>query len=134
MQAWCALDRLDQPGAFPGWLSTIARNRARDHAMGRARHAAVVRVAPVATGGGDLETRALRREARTLTGELIERMPDGTPRRAAMLFYLEDREVADVARDLDTSVTNVTSALSRARAWLRRHVLAELNELRGYRP
>lgn len=130
VKAHRALPRLQDPAAFTGWLAMIGRNVGRDAVKKRTR----VRAAELPDiQGPSLETQVLRSEARGLAERIIDGMPQGTPKRAARLFYLEDCEVREVADRLETSVTNVTSALSRARAWLRKHLLGELKELRGYR-
>lgn len=135
MKAHRALPTLHDPAAFRGWLAMIGRRIGLDavRQRGRAREVPLPDQHAETCAGQSLETQVLRNEARGLCRQIIETMPDGTPRRAATLFYLEDCEVREVARRLETSTTNVTSALSRARIWLRKHLLGQLRELRGYR-
>jgi len=127
------LASLRDASAFGAWVRTIARNMARDAAARRARQAELQARPPEQAAPARSEQRLLNREARHMVGEILGALPAGRQREAARLFYLEDLEVREVARRLDTSVTNVTTAVSRARGWLRRHLLLRLTELRGYR-
>ena len=134
VKAFRDLPRLQSPRAFRPWLAAIARNHARD-AMAYARRRPTQPDPPgdaTSDPSPSLETHALRAEARKLAVEIISSMPHGTPRRAAELFYLEDQEVKDVAHRLEMTVSNITTALSRARGWMRKHLIDQLSELRGY--
>jgi len=132
VKAFAGLDRLTEAAAFSGWLATIARNAGRDAVSRRQRSPEVSGEAPETADPCTLEDRALRAEARRLTGDIIAAMPDGRPRQVAELFYLQDQEVAEISERLEISVSNVTTTLGRARAWLRKHLLVQLRELRGY--
>ena len=132
LKAYRGLKRLAKPEAFPAWLYTIARNVARNAVTRRPPPAEALDEArePASTTG--VEDQVLRAEARVLAAEILATLPAGRPRQCAELFYLEDLEVGEVARRLDVSVSSVTTALGRARAWLRKHLLLRLCELRGY--
>jgi len=132
IKAFRGLGRLADPAAFRAWLYTIARNVGRNAVTRRPPPSEALEEAQEPADTVSAEDRVLRAEARGLTEEILRTMPEGRPRQCAELFYLEDLEVAEVASRLDVSVSNVTTSLGRARAWLRRHLLLKLCELRGY--
>lgn len=127
------LGSLREPGALVGWLLTIARNLAKDAAVRSARRGEHLQEQQELAQPARSEARLLGREARQLTSDILDALPAGRQRDAARLFYLEDLEVGEVAERLDTTVSNVTTAVARARAWMRRHLVLRLAELRGYR-
>ena len=132
IKAFRGLERLAEPAAFPAWLYTIARNVGRNAATRRPPASEALEEAREPAETVSAEDRVLRAEACGLAAEILGAMPEGRPRQCAELFYLEDLDVGEVASRLDVSVSNVTTSLGRARAWLRRHLLLRLCELRGY--
>ena len=136
--AWRSLSSLQDPSRLRPWLCGIARNLGRN--AGR-------RASRPADSAGTLETvpepssdtpepadEAVSREEESLVWESLATIPE-TYREPLILFYREDRSVAEVAAALDLSEDAVKQRLSRGRGMLRERV-AELVEegLRRSRP
>ncbi len=136
--AWRQRTALEQPDRLKAWLCGIARNLAKNARRKASR--------PVDSAGSldvqtDLSTdepgpaeEAVSREEESLVWRALERIPEAY-REPLILFYREDRSVAEVAEALVLSEEAVKQRLSRGRGMLREQV-AELVEggLRRSRP
>jgi RNA polymerase sigma-70 factor (ECF subfamily) len=110
-QAWPTVSRYDRPGA---WVRRVALNRASNVRRRRGREVVALRRANVAPGTVDVPAAGDERLWR-----LVRELPE-QQRFAVVLYYVEDRSVAEVADILQCSEDSVKTHLSRARAALAR--------------
>jgi len=136
--AWRRRASLEQPDRLKAWLCGIARNLAKDARRKASRPFESAETQDVLT---ELSTdepgpaeEAISREEESLVWQALERIPEAY-REPLILFYREDRSVAEVAAALVLSEDAVKQRLSRGRGMLREQV-AELVEggLRRSRP
>jgi RNA polymerase sigma-70 factor (ECF subfamily) len=124
------LDRFQQERPVKPWLLAIVRNRARDlQRRRRVRRAEPLAgdaetyrpelVAPGEGPEGDLARRQLRRELWRMLGALA-----APQREILVLRDYQDLSYAEIAQVLDIPIGTVMSRLHRARATLRRHLVA----------
>ena len=79
-EVWSRLSDLREPAAFPGWIVTMARNRAIDHARRRRPTSdaeADLAVAPPPTAEAAAALRAIRALPETYRETLIMRLVEG---------------------------------------------------------
>lgn len=79
-EVWTRLGSLHEPAAFPGWIVTMARNRAIDHARRRRPElddAADLAIAPPPTAEAAAALRAIRSLPETYRETLIMRLVEG---------------------------------------------------------
>ena len=136
--AWRQRASLEQPDRLRAWLCGIARNLAKNARRKASRPAESAETLDVLTElsadePGPAEE-AVSREEESLVWQALERIPEAY-REPLILFYREDRSVAEVAGALVLSEDAVKQRLSRGRGMLREQV-AELVEggLRRSRP
>jgi zinc protease len=136
--AWRRRASLEQPDRLRAWLCGIARNLAKDARRKWLRPAEVVEAGDALAGLSSAEPgpseQAVSREEESLIWKAVARIPSAY-REPLILFYREDRSVAEVAEALGLSEDAARQRLSRGRAMLREQV-AELVEggLRRSRP
>jgi RNA polymerase sigma-70 factor (ECF subfamily) len=108
---WRVLPSYDDRAALSTWLYTIARNTClsalRSETYRRTVSFDSIAEPVVETGGGDL----LRKVE---LDRCLERLSE-VQREVVLLFYLQDKDVQEVARMLDLPEGTVKSHLSRAR-------------------
>jgi RNA polymerase sigma factor (sigma-70 family) len=127
---WKDLPKLKNPASFLPWLRQIARNRLHHVLRSRVRarrheSADEALVQTVADARPGAETALLAEEDRRLVADALDRLPDDS-REVLLLFYREEQSVRQVATLLDLSEDAVKQRLSRARAVLRRDLLASV--------
>jgi zinc protease len=136
--AWRQRASLQRPDHLSAWLCGIARNLANHARRKESRPIESARALDELPGAehavpGPVEE-AISREEESLVWQALERIPEAY-REPLVLFYREDRSIAEVARALILSKDAVKQRLSRGRGMLREQV-AELVEggLRRSRP
>jgi len=136
--AWRQRASLEQPDRLRAWLCGIARNLARNARRKASRPVESAEAQDALTelsvdGPGPAEE-AVSREEESLVWRALGRIPEAY-REPLILFYREDRSVAEVAGALALSEDAVKQRLFRGRGMLRERV-AELVEggLRRSRP
>jgi RNA polymerase sigma-70 factor (ECF subfamily) len=108
LKLWRALPSYDGRAAVSTWLYAIARNTCLTALRSEGyRRAAALDQAPEPAAADAAPGDVLLRQC-------VARLPD-VQRQVIMLFYFEDRNVADVARALDLPEGTVKSHLHRAR-------------------
>src|SRR4051812_30312015 len=135
---WRQRAALERPDRLRAWLCGIARNLAKDARRKASRPVDSAEAPDLLTGlsadepGPDEE--AVSREEESLVWQALGRIPE-VYREPLILFYREDRSVAEVAGALALSEDAVKQRLSRGRGMLREQV-TELVEggLRRSRP
>jgi zinc protease len=136
--AWRQCASLQQPDRLKAWLCGIARNLAKNARRRESRpveSAATLDVtSELASDEPGPAALAVSHEEESLVWQALERIPE-TYREPLILFYREDRSVAEVAGALAVSEDAVKQRLSRGRGMLQERV-AELVEggLRRSRP
>ncbi len=110
-QAWPTVSRYERPGA---WVRRVALNRASNVRRRRGRE--VVALRRVATGTEHVDAPVTGDER---LWQLVRELPE-QQRFAVVLYYVEDRSVAEVADILQCSEGSVKTHLSRARTALAR--------------
>lgn len=133
--AWTRLDELREPGRFASWVCGITRNHARYQRRHDSRHApgatsarASATMYDDADGENDRLTRvpspspsplddAIAREERGLMRAALEEIPLNY-REPLLLFYGQERSIADVASHLGISRDTVKQRLHRGRKHL----------------
>jgi RNA polymerase sigma factor (sigma-70 family) len=118
--AWRARAELRDPSRFRSWICAIARHLALNTRRAR-------RVDPIddddALGAADVDVHArLERAQRdALVWEALAAMPERY-RVPLVLFYREERSVAEVASQLGISTANALQRLARGRRYLKRGI------------
>jgi RNA polymerase sigma-70 factor (ECF subfamily) len=110
-QAWATVSRYERPGA---WVRRVALNRASNVRRRRGREVVALRRIGAGPEGVDDPTAGDEKLWR-----LVRELPE-QQRHAVVLYYVEDRSVADVAEILQCSEGSVKTHLSRARTALAR--------------
>jgi zinc protease len=123
--AWRRRASLEQPSHLGSWLCGIARNLGKNARRKASRPAESADALDVATAmpadGPDPAEAAVSREEEALVWKALERIPESY-REPLILFYREDRSVAEVAGALELSEDAVKQRLSRGRGMLREQV------------
>jgi RNA polymerase sigma-70 factor (ECF subfamily) len=126
VRAFKALPRLKEPGAFEGWLLSIARNRARTR-LERKNH---LRRLEEETPDVEPEAVPLLPEALqverdiAVVRQLIAELPEGEEKKTVQLFYLEgELSAREIAERLGVGKSAVTMRLDRFRARIKRELL-----------
>lgn len=136
--AWRQRATLKNPETLKAWLCGIARNLAKNAHRKASRSAEAAEPLSLASKLASDEPgpadEVLSREEESLVWQALERIPE-TYREPLILFYREDRSVAEVASALVLSEDAVKQRLSRGRGMVQER-LAELVEsgLRRSRP
>ena len=120
--AWRRLADVREPARLKSWLCGIVRNLAANAARAERRRGGppegLDAVAEQASRVDDPETQAVTREEESLLWRALAGVPEQF-REPLVLFYREERSVAEVAALLDLSEDAVKQRLSRGRAMLR---------------
>jgi RNA polymerase sigma factor (sigma-70 family) len=120
--AWRQLADLREPSRLRSWLCGIVRNLAANAARAERRRGGPAEALDVAaeqaSPADDPETQAVTHEEESLLWRALAGMPEHF-RDPLVLFYREERSVAEVATQLDLSEDAVKQRLSRGRAMLR---------------
>ncbi len=125
--AWRSLDALREPALLKSWLAGIARNLTANAAQRSARRGG----APVALDGiaepiareASPEARAVSKQEEELLWNTLAELPESY-REPLVLFYREERSIAEVANQLELSEDAVKQRLSRGRALLKAEMSA----------
>jgi RNA polymerase sigma factor (sigma-70 family) len=117
--AWRRLDELREAAKLPAWLCGIARNLARDARKRRARdtHDDADRAIDTTTPYDAIS----EAESERIVAAALGQVPD-VYREPLVLFYYEERSVADVARSLGITAATTNKRLSRGRQFLAERV------------
>ena len=135
--AWTRLDELREPGRFSSWVCGIARNHARYQRRHDHRHApggseATDDLSSVPALSPSPLDSAIEREERAVVRAALGKIP-ASYREPLMLFYGQDRSIADVAEHLGVSRDTVKQRLRRGRQHLQ-HGVRELLRKEFSRP
>ena len=125
--AWHRLKDLREPGKLRQWLCGIVRNIAANAVRRDLRRGgepeSLDAAADQHSGESDPAAQAITREEETLLWRTLAEMPAGY-REPLVLFYREEKSVAEVALKLDLTEDTVKQRLSRGRAMLREEMTA----------
>jgi len=125
--AWLRLKDLREPSKLRQWLCGIVRNVAANALRRELRRGgapeSIEAVAEEPSLEVDPAAQAITREEETLLWRTLAAMPESY-REPLVLFYREDRSVAEVATQLDLTEDTVRQRLSRGRAMLREEMVA----------
>jgi RNA polymerase sigma-70 factor (ECF subfamily) len=130
IRIWKALPRFDGRAALSTWIYTITRNRCLT-AIERRRdlHSLSDTAIELEADAASAVVEKDSDDPLALLRELVEALPERY-RRVLLLFYYEERSVAEVAALLGTPEGTVKTNLHRARALLREQLeLHGLNDL-----
>jgi RNA polymerase sigma-70 factor (ECF subfamily) len=144
VNAYAHLRQFNGKALFSTWLTRIAINEALARLRRRARYEPLdddpsnVETLMPPTSARDPEAQAFNGELRTLLESAVDQLPDGG-REVLVMRDVEGMSTADVAAALQVSEDVVKTRLSRARAALRRDILARTGAttadvFRFYRP
>lgn len=126
LKAFQTLDTLKEPGSFPAWLRSIARNRATDYLRRRQREAEQRRAE------GESEPAATpdpgREELLALLRQQITQLEESY-REVILLYYFSGQNLPQVARSLSISPNAAKKRLHRARQTLGDRLTAEITGL-----
>ena len=129
--AWRRLGSLRDAERLPAWLCGIARNLARAARRHRGREALIDGAAIVSTTT-PFDTIS-EREDEEVVAAALARVPE-TYREPLVLYYYDERSVADVARALGISQDATHQRLSRGRQYLANDVAVVERTLERARP
>jgi RNA polymerase sigma factor (sigma-70 family) len=125
--AWHRLKDLRDPGKLRQWLCGIVRNIAANAVRRELRRGGEPESLDAAAGHLSVESdpaaQTITREEETLLWRTLAEMP-ASYREPLVLFYREEKSVAEVALKLDLSSDTVKQRLSRGRAMLREEMAA----------
>jgi RNA polymerase sigma factor (sigma-70 family) len=117
------LSSLRDPNAFAGWFRQIVRTQCH-RILRRRREQPVDAIDRVASGVSPSE-QIERDERRSLVLRALAALPPGG-RRAAAMFYLEERQCAEIGAELNLPVSTVKRRLHDARRRLREVLLGQI--------
>lgn len=125
--AWRKQNDLREPALLKSWLAGIARNLTANAAkVAERRGGAAVPldgIAEPAAREASPEARAVSKQEEELLWDTLQQLPESY-REPLVLFYREERSVAEVARQLELSEDAVKQRLSRGRAMLKAEMSA----------
>ena len=127
LRAWFGLKGLKEASSWPGWLRTIARNRARTWLKRRQPLLEHVTV-DIADNADSPERNAEKAERRRLVLSALDKLPEER-RQALVLHYLEDLSTPQVAAQLGITQAAVRQRLHRARQQMQEemeHMMADV--------
>src|SRR5262245_357513 len=125
--AWHRLKELREPSKLRQWLCGIVRNISANAVRRELRRGGEPE--PLAAADAELSAeddpaaQTITREEETLLWRTLAEMPESY-REPLVLFYREDRSIAEVAMQLDLTEDTVKQRLSRGRAMLREEMAA----------
>ncbi|MGC8644051.1 MAG: RNA polymerase sigma factor [Isosphaeraceae bacterium] len=126
---WRQRASLEQPDRLGAWLRGIARNIAKNARRKLAQYVQRTEIledsAHVSTSERGPAEEAISREQELLVWQALGRITDAY-REPLILFYREDRPVADVAAALSLSENAVKKRLSRGRSMLREEIARQV--------
>lgn len=125
--ALARLGALRDPAAFPGWFRQIVRTQCNRIRRCR-REEPTDQVDDASSGEADSPSAAAERRERH---ELVRRALASLPprgRRAAEMFYLEERRCLDIGAELDIPLGTVKRRLYDARQRLRPMLLGQISD------
>lgn len=130
VRAFRGLPQLREPAAFPSWLLSIARNRARTRAQQKAQaesvQFAISHEPEPQTVGTIPEALRLERDLEVVR-TLIAELPEGSEKRTVELFYVEGKSSAsEIAEQLGVGKSAITMRLERFRTKVKRELLRRL--------
>ncbi|MDQ1347966.1 MAG: hypothetical protein QG573_1340 [Acidobacteriota bacterium] len=115
LRAWFGLGDLQSAASFPGWLQTIARNRARSHLAWRQRQPPREELPlDLADAADPPDRRVEKAERRRLVLAALEALPEDS-RQVLLLHYMEELSTPKIAQRLGISEAAVRQRLRRAR-------------------
>jgi RNA polymerase sigma-70 factor (ECF subfamily) len=123
LRAWFGLGSLRQSAALPGWLNTIARNRAKTWLERQRRQPLQEKVdlAQIADSADSPERNAEKAERRRLVLAALEQLPESS-RQALVLHYIEGLATPQLATQLGITEAAVRQRLRRARQHMQEEV------------
>src|SRR5262245_64379539 len=125
--AWHRLKDLRDPSKLRQWLCGIVRNIAANAVRRERRRGGEPESLDAAAGELSVEddpaAQTITRDEETLLWRTLAEMPESY-REPLVLFYREDRSVAEVAVQLDLTADTVKQRLSRGRTMLREEMAA----------
>jgi RNA polymerase sigma factor (sigma-70 family) len=126
--AYFALDQLDEPAAFPGWLRAVVRTHSLRLVRGRRLETAPFDAADgLADDGETPEEGAERAEVRAHVLKAVGALPPRL-REVLLLHYVRGHSHREVAGFLGVPLTTVNNRLHAARRALRDHILTLVRE------
>lgn len=125
--AWRSLGELREPALLKSWLAGIVRNLTANSAKRTSRRGgaplALDAIAEPADRAASPEARAVSRQEEELLWDTLAQLPESY-REPLVLFYREERSVAEVAAQLELTEDAVKQRLSRGRALLKAEMSA----------
>lgn len=129
LRAWFGLKGLKEASSLPGWLSTIARNRARTWLKWRQRQPRQECLeVDIADSADSPERHTEKAERRRLVLSALDKLPEDR-RQALVLHYLEGLSTPQVAAQVGITEAAVRQRLHRARQQMQEemeHIMAEV--------
>ncbi len=128
VEAWKKLGNLSEPGKLKSWLCGILRHKAQHHRRSESRRplgrAGDLKDALTFESTGESAEQAVMKEQENaLLWQALESVPE-TYRETLVLYYREDRSLAQVAEQLDLSEAAAKQRLSRGRKLLQEKMLS----------
>jgi RNA polymerase sigma-70 factor (ECF subfamily) len=116
LRAWFGLGKLKTGSSLPGWLRTIARNRALTWLERQRRRPQEenIDLTQIADSADSPEQNAEKAERRRLVETALDKLSEGS-REVLVLHYLEELTTPEIAARLDISAAAVRQRLRRAR-------------------
>ncbi|KAA9134134.1 sigma-70 family RNA polymerase sigma factor [Marinihelvus fidelis] len=127
IEAWHKLPTLAEPEKLKAWLCGILRFKLSHHHRSESRRPmaaaqALDTVVHLPTDAAGVEEQAMDDEQQALLWQALENVPENY-REVMVLYYREQRSMAQVAQDLDLSEATVKQRLSRGRKMLQERMM-----------
>ncbi|QHW31729.1 sigma-70 family RNA polymerase sigma factor [Paenibacillus rhizovicinus] len=123
VKAWYNLSRLEEPEKFGSWLMSITRHTAEDWARKLKPAQGFEEAMLIGNSANFTEESVLRREQRQIVRAALEGL-DEKYRQVTTLYYIGGYNAREIATLSDVSVSLVESRLRRAKAILKKELVA----------
>ena len=128
MKLFEKLDDIGPPYNLKAWSRKAAHNVGIDYV--RSQRSGEETMLKISAGGFNLpanpEERAIKAELQKAVRETMNKEPEGPVKETAMLFYMSDKDIAEIADEQGITRTAVTTRLARFRTRIKKVLLKKI--------
>jgi RNA polymerase sigma-70 factor (ECF subfamily) len=134
IKALGGISKLKKTESFESWLYTIARRKCLSHLARQRREKEKARGLKIEQNimRPNMTDRHQADSEKQIVIEEVERLPNSSMKQAGLMFYLQGLDTRQIAEQMNSPVSSVTTWLDRFRVKLRRRLLTRILGLRGH--